>query len=831
MGVHKFYGVFVKQIKGIEVEQIPELFGLMMDLNGFAHKVAQGIFGYGKTLYNEEIPINRKNEIRKLLRTKDGFTQLKSEYLSAIGPALTEIILNKLNPTDFLIMSLDGKAPLAKGKQQLSRRLISGIERNKVTDGVPMDEKFDTAYLTAGLPFIREVSETIERWINENREFLPHYTLYSGCDVEGEGEHKIFKMLEEVKAEMIRKHQGNTDKNVDEIIRKRPIGVYGLDADIGVLCMRRDYDFVWIREQYTIREIKNGINIDVLREYITNNMSQGIDRSIITKQNEMNMMDDFTVLTFTIGDDFVPPQFPLTINIRTSIEQMMYEYSQRVKQCGFITSGDDINIPALSYMMEGMAEVEKKMYKVRQDVQNAEMTFLNDVNATGQFNRDLLTTVNNLRSENSIRLVVDPNSEEFNRYRPRSNEYYNSAPILSLPYEEYCSKWKMVLRRPCMFSDYNPIEPRTINETTCSDVELDANSDDACQDYITGLRWNFAYYRGCTMNNWFYKRSFPPTLNAVSAFLKAGKYKMEPVIRSQTDFVLSTTQMIAMVLHPTFNRGALLSFFGTDKSYNNSTINCRFLKSNKPTSVATCYQGKYYSEEHSKIVIMPQIIIEDIRRVLPMVKNEKSGQNLFQIFLGGKKGVFEDILQKKHKGKHVGIGGFNSLVKIGTGEDEVTNMPKATTIVAEMYEAPSKEKKITAPRLHSYNTEENLNKLDVFMKKQGTSTVGGNGVTGFIDRVISNNQQTYNRGGRGAQPGRGRSAERSAERSEGGRAEQGGRGSRSTERREGGRAEQGGRSNEGGGWKKKKEREVIGTMKVGRFREIRSDNNYDYTGL
>lgn len=776
MGVHKFYGIFVKAIEGIILHEIPGLFGLIMDLNGFAHRCAQGIFGYGKTLDNMELTSEVKMQIRQMLKTPKGFEMLKFQYLSAIGPALTKIILDKLRPTDFLIMALDGKAPFAKGKQQLSRRTKSAIERNTIgPDGIPANEIFDTAYLTAGLPFMREVSQAIEKWIEANKSVLPHYTLYSGCDVEGEGEHKMFVMLEQVRNEMIHSYQGRTDKNIDEIFRNRPIGSYGLDADVGVLCAKNDYNFVWIREQFNINDIKDAISIDILRNYILANMTNGIDRSLLNRQHEMNIIDDFTLLTFLIGDDFVPAMFPLTINIKTTIDQMMYIYSQKVQQIGFLTTNGDINIGALTIIMQELVDVEKKMYKLRQDVEKVETQLMLEIN-NGQFSDESYNKVNNLRNANKI---------FGNNIKNIISEYYNSAPILSLSYEDYCEYWKKVLRRPCLFSNIIPTSHRIESIMYNSKEDLDNNSDEACQDYITGLRWNIAYYSELKVNNWFYKRSFPPTIHALAKFLKEGKYIMESVLRGQFDDVITTTQMLAMTLHPVLNADVVKSYFKTNYNYSNATINCKFLKVNAPLNIAYSYQGKYFSEEHSKIPLIPQVIFEDIQRVIPNPRLEVTEPNFFKIYLGSRPGMLGSIVEKKEKKKaHVSLGAFNSVLTI-EARDEDANI-SSTIISTEMKDIKPKVRYSSPPKVPEVNIEE-TNKLDKFVNQRSVTTLGGRGDNSIRDVV-------NNRSGPGSfVNGRGN----------------GGRGA--SGRGIGGRGTQIKPSN---------------SMKVGRFRAIRTDQNY-----
>lgn len=695
MGVTKLFKSFVSNIDSVIINNFKEPFGFIADLNGFIHKCAQTTFGYGNDFYNKPISEDMKSYIRKSLRTKLGFEQLKLQFLALIPLMLTKLIIEIMKPTDFLILVVDGKAPIAKGKQQSLRRTTAGFERH-LMNGIPTEEKFDTAYLTAGTPFMRDVSDVIEKWILANKSKLPHYVLFSGSDVEGEGEHKIFAMLEVLKIEILSKNTISTTKDLDQLFRTQPICVYGTDADLFTLCGIRDYNFKWIREPYDISKFEEGIDIDIARNYIINNMTK--DFPEMTKEQRLLIFDDFTILSFLIGDDFVPAMFPLTGNIKETLDSFISTYNQNAikgikENTGFyyLNNSNDINIQSLTVLINLLVPIEKKLYEDRQEVDRLEREAV----TTNDYN--IIEKVKSLRIKNRIGM-------KNNCLTTRShdgtiiNETYTPSPYFNLKYEDFCEKWKEILRRPCLMSDAIPSSYRIEALLYTTKEELNNNSDDACQDYITGLRWNYAYYKGRQMGNWFYKRSLPPTIHALSVFLNSGKYKMVSIERQIGDYIISPTQMLIMVLNPNFNKPVIDSIFKTDKTYNNAIINCKFLIANFTRVIRFIFQGKYKSEEHSKIPLLPQIIIEDIFKIIPQLKLEVHKQNSIEWTLGS--------INNEQWSRIV-----NSKINI------------ARTNEIKIFKEPPKTTRFVSPP-HSSKNNEDSNKLNNYVNK-GKTTLGG----------------------------------------------------------------------------------------------------------
>ena len=269
MGVPKFYKRFIEQIPNFETN-VSNCFSLSMDLNGFIHACCRQIYGYGKTVDNQDIPIDKINKIKELLRTGDPTNRLINELILLIKSSLSNLVLDKIKPSTVLIITLDGKAPFAKCNQQRGRRFKSGYERymKATTEFINYDELFDTSFLTAGTDFMNLVSSTVKEWIQENKTLLPYYTVFSGSDIEGEGEHKIYKILEELKTNIINNETVETEKDKSKTFNDQKHIIYGLDADLCFLSMLREYNFIWLRENFNIFNVEDCTNIKVVKKYI-----------------------------------------------------------------------------------------------------------------------------------------------------------------------------------------------------------------------------------------------------------------------------------------------------------------------------------------------------------------------------------------------------------------------------------------------------------------------------------------------------------------------------------------------------------------------------------
>jgi len=136
-----------------------------------------------------------------------------------------------------------------------------------------------------------EVDAYIKQWIEINRSQLPDKVIYSPHTVSGEGEHKIFTYMRqgEYNTRINREEYKDTSLEGENYVYSGAHVIYGLDADIIMLSV-----IAPLKQIYLMRESERDIvNIDSLRALI--------------KHLEIDN-ETFVILSFLIGNDFIPKQ-------------------------------------------------------------------------------------------------------------------------------------------------------------------------------------------------------------------------------------------------------------------------------------------------------------------------------------------------------------------------------------------------------------------------------------------------------------------------------------------------------------------------------------------
>ena len=597
MGVPKLYKMAFSKIDGVLTNDIKNPFSFLGDLNGLIHKIAGYKFGYGKELDGSEINPDKLRVISDRMRTKQGFKDLVSEFINAIGPVLTTLIIDTFGPTDVLILAIDGIAELAKVIQQRLRRFKSGYER--FTNNKNGSPSFDTSYLTAGTEFMDRVSDAVQNWINENKTKLPKYSYFSPASDPGEGEHKIFKMLESIKSYELSLNDVITKKDKDREFRNQNHMVYGLDADLGILSMMRDYNIIWVRETFDLYRYEYGVVISVVKKHFISAMKpDSIEYDALSEEQKSLMIQDFVLLTFLIGDDFVPGMITLKCNIKRTLDRFCLAYKQYTgDEFKFLTnSTGDINWYNFRLFFENhLLAAEEELYNNLLEVDTYERLL-----ASNQTNGEYYAKVLELRKKNVI----------------KTNEMYTSCKLLPSTYQDFVQNWKNVMVRPALIADHLYNTPKVSMLCQLDPFVIQESVFQCCQNYLTGLQWNIKYYMGYPVNNWFYQNQLSPTISNLVEFMNSQKFISENVIRTPADPYINASQLLSIVLNPIFSRDVLNTFFKSETNHNKLLINCRYWKTYFPTTMSFVFQGGYSSDDHVKFPLLPQITLSDIMKII-----------------------------------------------------------------------------------------------------------------------------------------------------------------------------------------------------------------------
>ena len=279
----------------------------------------------------------------------------------------TNNIIDIVKPSEYVLLAVDGVAPLAKINQQRSRRYKSHImntmvNRIKTKYKIPIDI-WDTNQISPGTPFMNQLMGDLRAYIKQPHDasdvpdasdapddhHYPHIEL-SCCNEPGEGEHKILKQIKQL------------DNNKTKII-------YGLDADLIMLSLSSGKNNIFLlRESIHFGKVDNDkfliLDIDLLKTklydeictFINNNNQLSVD----------NIIRDYLFICFLLGNDFLPHSPSLHIG-GGSIDYLLECYGNTIAEFksnqSLIDDNFNINITVFKKLLENISYEEDMMVK------------------------------------------------------------------------------------------------------------------------------------------------------------------------------------------------------------------------------------------------------------------------------------------------------------------------------------------------------------------------------------------------------------------------------------------------------------------------------------
>jgi len=272
----------IKQTEAIYQDQVPgRVSSLAFDMNSFFYKAAAKVYGEGDTGQDPKRRRGKMSEYQKRQRRKE----LESADPAALQQELFNTILNEImtaietvSPQDTVIFAVDGLAPMAKIQQQRQRRYKSAFTKKGAF--------FDTNAFSPGTEvmialdkFLRqEIKIAVEKGERGEGLWMPHKVIYSSHLVPGEGEHKIMEYYRKGIPEGPIAASGGAHV------------IYGLDSDLIMLSMLLPQKNVFLMRE----DVEEIVNIQNLRSAIIRDL--GTETAI----------DDFLIMMYLIGNDFLP---------------------------------------------------------------------------------------------------------------------------------------------------------------------------------------------------------------------------------------------------------------------------------------------------------------------------------------------------------------------------------------------------------------------------------------------------------------------------------------------------------------------------------------------
>ena len=347
MGVPKFFRFFAERYPCIseltDGDGLSTVDNLYLDMNGIIHVCSH----------------DNKDLLRGNLQTHDDMVR---SMLCVI-----EKLFNAVKPRKHFLMCIDGVAPRAKMNQQRQRRFRAAEELQlaaaeaKAKGEVVNDPAsvFDSNVITPGTPFMEKLDTQLRYFINYKIENDPLWRdvkiLFSGHDVPGEGEHKII--------EFMRNRRTEVDYNPNDTHC-----IYGLDADLimlalasqesHVMLLRDIVKFETVRDTEKKEELRRKgiereklatpeqyvlLHMGVFKDYLSHDLNKRGRAHRKRSVNWNKVFNDFVIMCFLIGNDFLPCMPALSIN-DGAIPLLFQIYSEHLLDNGNYLTDDKTNI-------------------------------------------------------------------------------------------------------------------------------------------------------------------------------------------------------------------------------------------------------------------------------------------------------------------------------------------------------------------------------------------------------------------------------------------------------------------------------------------------------
>lgn len=354
MGVPKFFRWISERYPAISQliaeNRIPEFDCLYLDMNGIIHNC---------THKDSDSPTFRMTEDQMFIAIFN--------YI--------EHLFGKIKPKQLFFMAIDGVAPRAKMNQQRARRFRSALDaetakERAIKEGVemPKEDAFDSNCITPGTEFMAKLTQQLKYFvskkISEDTEWQGVEIVLSGHEVPGEGEHKIMEYIRQAKA------QPGYDPNIRHCL-------YGLDADLIMLgLLSHDPHFSLLREEVTFgrqsqakaKELEHQnfflLHLCIVREYLELEFQELKNEGALQFPYDMeSIIDDFILMAFFIGNDFLPNLPNLHIN-EGALAWMFKVYKEVLpKLGGYINEQGTVRLDRLSTLLDALSDVEFRFFE------------------------------------------------------------------------------------------------------------------------------------------------------------------------------------------------------------------------------------------------------------------------------------------------------------------------------------------------------------------------------------------------------------------------------------------------------------------------------------
>jgi len=441
-----------KNISNLDLlNEINNIDYLLIDANCLIHPVCFKVIAE-----NQDITDNDKLENKMFIAVL--------EYLDKI--------ISFVEPKKGIYLAIDGVAPVAKIKQQRSRRFKSVADKImwdniKKKHNKPLTHHWNNNAITPGTEFMVKLDNKIIEWaykINKN-------IIYSSCFTPAEGEHKLLQFI-----------RTNQRENKDF-----SYVVYGLDADLIFLSLATESNKIFLlREANEInrnesKEVLNYVSIRIMKKSIVSTIKYYLEKSINFVNifiNDTQIINDFIFMCYFLGNDFLPHIPSLDIH-KSGIESLIITYTETINE---LINGSD----SIQYLL---------------NANNINTNFLElFINKLSKLEENILR---NHYAKGRRRMICHGDDYEKEVFKIENLQFkiYDPIQLGSDTPEEWRLRY---------YKHYWNISENNIEEFSANLVK----------NYLIGLKWITIYYFDkCPSWNWYYPFDYPPFITDIAKYL------------------------------------------------------------------------------------------------------------------------------------------------------------------------------------------------------------------------------------------------------------------------------------------------------------------------
>lgn len=346
MGVPKFYRWMSERYpclsQVVAADNVPEIDNFYLDMNGIVHQCSHPTDLDPSIVWTEQ-----------------------QIFVNIV--AYLENLVAVIRPKRLLYMAIDGVAPRAKMNQQRARRFRSADEaaaeaKRLAAKGIDVRGKFDSNSITPGTPFMVRLAEYLQEFVQNKLAtdvlWKTFKVIISGHEVPGEGEHKIMDYIRAYKLSAEYDHHARHC-------------LYGLDADLIILGLAsHEPYFFLLREEQTFGRKKSKkdsgdvrfhlLSLTLFRDYIAIEFAP-LKHTLPFEWSFERLLDDWILLTFLVGNDFLPhlPGF----HINEDIFPMLWRTyaASLAKAGGYLSEHGRINMAHLETLFRELDAFDRSI--------------------------------------------------------------------------------------------------------------------------------------------------------------------------------------------------------------------------------------------------------------------------------------------------------------------------------------------------------------------------------------------------------------------------------------------------------------------------------------